>query len=137
MTFFIPADPDDEAYQKNLRRPAEVKEDLRQMSDRSRVSLILNSEAFRRELEEIVDESLRQGNAPASLLALQQISNLLMPNARFPHGPINAGGRQLGLNHRLGRPPWTNLVLIKWLVMFKSHHVIYYLLPNFYRQVSF
>ncbi|WAR21650.1 ADD1-like protein [Mya arenaria] len=74
------ADPDDEQYQKNLRRPAEVKEDIKQMSDRSRVSLILNSEAFRRELEEIVDEQLRQGNAPASLLALQQISNLLLPN---------------------------------------------------------
>ncbi|XP_052770493.1 alpha-adducin-like isoform X4 [Mya arenaria] len=84
-------DPDDEQYQKNLRRPAEVKEDIKQMSDRSRVSLILNSEAFRRELEEIVDEQLRQGNAPASLLALQQISNLLLPNHKFPHGSINAG----------------------------------------------
>ncbi|WAR21642.1 ADDA-like protein [Mya arenaria] len=61
-----PIDPDDEQYQKNLRRPAEVKEDIKQMSDRSRVSLILNSEAFRRELEEIVDEQLRQGNAPAT-----------------------------------------------------------------------
>lgn len=62
------------------------------MSDRSRVSLILNSEAFRRELEEIVDEQLRQGNAPASLLALQQISNLLLPNHKFGHGAIGMGG---------------------------------------------
>lgn len=85
-------DPDDEDYQKNLRRPAEVKEDIRQMSDRSRVSLILNSEAFRKELEEIVDEQLRQGNAPASLLALQQISNLLLPNHKFPQGGLGMGG---------------------------------------------
>ncbi|XP_052227151.1 gamma-adducin-like isoform X4 [Dreissena polymorpha] len=85
-------DPDDEEYQKNLRRPAEVKEDIKQMSDRSRVSLILNSEAFRRELEEIVDEQLRQGNAPASLLALQQISNLLLPNHKFSHGSMLGAG---------------------------------------------
>ncbi|KAL4231595.1 Adducin 3 (Gamma) [Mactra antiquata] len=85
-------DPDDEEYQKNLRRPAEVKEDIKQMSDRSRVSLILNSEAFRRELEEIVDEQLRQGNAPASLLALQQISNLLLPNHKFSQGALGVGG---------------------------------------------
>lgn len=84
-------DPEDEEYQKNLRRPAEVKEDIKQMSDRSRVSLILNSEAFRRELEEIVDEQLRQGNAPASLLALQQISNLLLPNHKFPQGAFGTG----------------------------------------------
>ena len=76
-------DPDDEEYQKNLRRPADVKEDMKQMEDRSRVSLILNSEAFRRELEEIIDEQIKQGNHPASLLALQQISNLLVPNAKF------------------------------------------------------
>ncbi|XP_053407843.1 gamma-adducin-like isoform X4 [Mercenaria mercenaria] len=84
-------DPDDPEYQKYLRRPAEVKEDIRQMSDRSRVSLILNSEAFRRELEEIVDEQLRQGNAPASLLALQQISNLLLPNHKFSQGVLGSG----------------------------------------------
>jgi hypothetical protein len=34
-----------------MRRPAEVKEDVKQMQDRSRVSLVLNSEAFRKELE--------------------------------------------------------------------------------------
>jgi adducin len=39
-------------------RPAEVKEDVKQMQDRSRVSLVLNSEAFRKELEEIIDEQL-------------------------------------------------------------------------------
>jgi adducin len=61
------------------------------MSDRSRVSLILNSEAFRKELEEIVDEQLRQGNAPASLLALQQISNLLLPNHKFSQGAVGTG----------------------------------------------
>lgn len=85
-------DPDDEEYQKNLRRPAEVKEDLNQMSSRSRVSLILNSEAFRRELEEIVEEQIRAGNHPASLIALQQISDLLVPNKGYPQGSMTRGG---------------------------------------------
>lgn len=96
---FLPPDPEDEEYQKNLRRPAEVKEDIKQMSDRSRVSLILNSEAFRRELEEIVDEQLRQGNAPASLLALQQISNLLLPNHKFSQGAFGTGSKQIFTMH--------------------------------------
>ncbi|XP_060571387.1 alpha-adducin-like isoform X5 [Ruditapes philippinarum] len=89
--FIDTIDPDDAEYRKNLQRPAEVKEDIKQMSDRSRVSLILNSEAFRKELEEIVDEQLRQGNAPASLLALQQISNLLLPNHKFSQGAVGTG----------------------------------------------
>ena len=65
-----------------MRRPAEVKEDVKQMQDRSRVSLVLNSEAFRKELEEIIDEQLSTGNYPTSLLALQQITDLLLPNNR-------------------------------------------------------
>ena len=75
-------DPDDPEYQRQMRRPAEVKEDVKQMQDRSRVSLVLNSEAFRKELEEIIDEQLSTGNYPTSLLALQQITDLLLPNNR-------------------------------------------------------
>lgn len=94
MNFCLFLDPEDEEYQKNLRRPADVKEDMKQMEDRSRVSLILNSEAFRRELEDIIDEQIRQGNHPASLLALQQISNLLVPNAKFSQqGTLFRGSR--------------------------------------------
>ena len=65
-----------------MRRPAEIKEDVKQMQDRSRVSLVLNSEAFRKELEQIIDEQLSSGNYPTGLLALQQITDLLLPNNR-------------------------------------------------------
>ncbi|XP_052703351.1 alpha-adducin-like isoform X3 [Crassostrea angulata] len=84
-------DPDDPEYVKEMRRPAEVKEDVRQMHDRSRVSLILNSEAFRRELEEVVDEQIKSGPHPASLLALQQITDLLLPHSKGQTGLINRG----------------------------------------------
>ncbi|XP_033756957.1 alpha-adducin-like isoform X7 [Pecten maximus] len=86
-------DPDDPEYQKRMMRPADVREDVKHMEDRSRVSLILNSEAFRKELEEIVDEQIKSGPHPASLLALQQISDLLLPRnhmgrARQSSGPV-------------------------------------------------
>ncbi|KAJ8316920.1 hypothetical protein KUTeg_004824 [Tegillarca granosa] len=79
-------DPDDPNYQRELMRPADVKEDVRQMSEHRRVSLILNSEAFRKELEEIVDEQIKSGPHPASLLALQQITELLLPHSRLKQG---------------------------------------------------
>ncbi|XP_060072955.1 alpha-adducin-like isoform X2 [Ylistrum balloti] len=86
-------DPDDPEYQRRMMRPADVREDVKHMEDRSRVSLILNSEAFRKELEEIVDEQIKSGPHPASLLALQQISDLLLPRnhigrARQSLGPV-------------------------------------------------
>ena len=91
---FCFVDPDDPEYLKEMRRPAEVKEDVRQMHDRSRVSLILNSEAFRRELEEVVEEHIKSGPHPASLLALQQITDLLLPHSRGQAGLIGRGSKQ-------------------------------------------
>ena len=35
------ADPDDPEYVRQMRRPAEVKEDIRQMEQRKRVDLIM------------------------------------------------------------------------------------------------
>ncbi|XP_041368992.1 alpha-adducin-like isoform X3 [Gigantopelta aegis] len=74
-----------------MRRPPDVKEDLNQMENRSRVSLVLNSEAFREELEQIVEEQLKSGSHPASLIALQQISDLLLPHTRVSMGSIGHG----------------------------------------------
>ena len=72
-------DEDDE-YRRDLDRPADVKEDMRQMGQRQRVTLILNSREFRDELESIITDALKHGPHPASLVALQQISELLLPH---------------------------------------------------------
>lgn len=80
VNFDLP-DPDDPEYRRNLQRPAEVKEDMKQMEGRSRVSVVLNSQAFKEELEAIIHEQIRQGG-PASIFALQQISDLLLPQSR-------------------------------------------------------
>ncbi len=53
---------------------------MRQMESRQRVSSILNSQAFREELESIIADQLKHGPHPASIIALQQISELLLPS---------------------------------------------------------
>ncbi|CAF0980911.1 unnamed protein product [Rotaria sp. Silwood1] len=72
-------DNDDE-YRRELERPADVIEDMRQMGQRQRVKTILNSKEFRDELEAIINDALKHGPHPASLIALQQISELLLPH---------------------------------------------------------
>ena len=95
ITLILSLDPDDPEYQRQMRRPAEIKEDVKQMQDRSRVSLVLNSEAFRKELEEIIKEQFSEGNCPTNLLALQQITELLNPNNKTQSsGGVWRGGKQ-------------------------------------------
>ncbi|XP_064603859.1 alpha-adducin-like isoform X3 [Liolophura sinensis] len=84
-------DPDDPEYQRSMRRPADVKEDVQQMEQRKRVSLVLNSQAFREELEHVVEDHLKSGQNPASLLALQQITDLLLPHMSVNKGVISRG----------------------------------------------
>lgn len=68
---------------RDMQRPANIKFDMREMERNKRVSLILNSQAFREELEAIIDNQLKSGHHPASLMALQQISELVLPHYRF------------------------------------------------------
>jgi len=70
----------DDDDRRELDRPADVVEDMRQMGQRHRVKTILNSKEFRDELEEIITDALKHGPHPASLIALQQISELLLPH---------------------------------------------------------
>lgn len=73
-------DTEDPEYRREMQRPADIKEDMRSMESRQRVSSILNSQAFREELESIIADQLKHGPHPSSLIALQQISELLLPN---------------------------------------------------------
>ena len=86
-------DPEDPQYRRDLQRPADVKEDMRQMESRQRVSSILNSQAFREELESIIADQLKHGPHPASLIALQQISELLLPNTNSRWQQVSSMGK--------------------------------------------
>ena len=88
--FIETIDPDDPEYRRDLQRPADVKEDMRQMESRQRVSSILNSQAFREELESIIADQLKHGPHPSSLIALQQISDLLLPNTNSRWQQVNS-----------------------------------------------
>ena len=55
-------DPDDPQYERDLRRPANIKADMKDMERSKRVSLILNSQAFREELEAIIETQLKVRN---------------------------------------------------------------------------
>lgn len=87
--FIDSINPDDPEYIRQMQRPAVVKEDVKQMEDRKRVSIVLNSEAFREELEQIIHEHMKAGNHPASL-ALQQITELLLPHSNLRNNGIRA-----------------------------------------------
>nr|CDS31646.1 adducin related protein [Hymenolepis microstoma] len=91
--FIKTIDPDDPEYRRQLIRPAEIKEDLNLMSERRRVSVVLNSETFRKELEEIIENYLRSQESTglnSSLLSLQHIADLFstIPGKR----PLTGGG---------------------------------------------
>lgn len=63
------SDPDDPDFSRQMRRPVEVKEDVRRMEERQRVKRILQSRAFRDELEELVTE-LQTGAGLSSVLTV-------------------------------------------------------------------
>ncbi|XP_078587002.1 alpha-adducin-like isoform X1 [Branchiostoma floridae x Branchiostoma japonicum] len=81
-----------ETKQSKVKRPVDIQQDVHEMEKRKRVSLILNSQAFRQELEEIIESQIKSGPHPASLIALQQISELILPQARVPTSVLSGGG---------------------------------------------
>jgi len=79
------------------------------MEERKRVSLIMKTKAFRDELEQIVTETLRSGSHPASLFALQQISELILPSSKLSQTSVLSRGtcRVAVCHHQVyGWLPW-------------------------------
>ena len=69
-------DPDDPKEVKEKLRPTNIKADMKDMEKNKRVSLILNSQAFREELEAIIETQLKvslklSGNRERSLVQIQ------------------------------------------------------------------
>uniref|UniRef100_A0A2P2HWC0 Protein hu-li tai shao-like n=2 Tax=Hirondellea gigas TaxID=1518452 RepID=A0A2P2HWC0_9CRUS len=71
----------EEELEKGKMRPADIDQDMKEMERRKRVEAIMNSVAFREELEKIVECQLQEGYSGAQ--ALQNISELIgIPAAR-------------------------------------------------------
>ncbi|BHF60857.1 Adducin 3 (Gamma) [Sparganum proliferum] len=95
--FIDSIDPDDPEYVRQIIRPAEIKEDLNLMEQRQRVSRVLKSEAFRKELEDVIETFNRSNDSTGlncSLLSLQHLTELLSvaPGKR----PLTGGGFSKG-----------------------------------------
>ncbi|CAL1265032.1 unnamed protein product [Larinioides sclopetarius] len=73
-------DPDDPEDQKQMWRPPDIDQDMKEMERRKRVDMIMNSQVFREELERIIESQINEGYLPANLSALQQVTELLLPN---------------------------------------------------------
>lgn len=82
---------DEDIGEKPIQKPVDIEQDMKEMEKRKRVEIIMNSQIFREELERIIDSQLNEGYLPASLSALQQVTELLLPNAAR-----NSGSRSVG-----------------------------------------
>ncbi|KAA0189791.1 hypothetical protein HAZT_HAZT006994 [Hyalella azteca] len=98
----------EEELEKGKMRPPDIDQDMKEMERRKRVEAIMNSVAFREELEKIVESQLSEGYS--GVQALQNISELIgIPGSRggmFRHTqslcPINDLRGLEGLNFAKG-----------------------------------
>lgn len=87
----VPAEPNGDLAEPQVIRPADIEQDMNEMVRRKRVDLIMNSQVFREELERIIDSQLNEGYLPASLSALQQVTDILLPQSAR-----NSSGGRMG-----------------------------------------
>ncbi|XP_044294349.1 gamma-adducin isoform X3 [Varanus komodoensis] len=83
-------DPD---YIRERNMSPDLRQDFNMMEQRKRVTQILQSPAFREDLESLIQEQMKKGNNPTGLLALQQIADYVMASsfAGFSSSPLSSG----------------------------------------------
>uniref|UniRef100_A0A3Q3VXM6 Alpha-adducin n=1 Tax=Mola mola TaxID=94237 RepID=A0A3Q3VXM6_MOLML len=99
--YFDRVDESNPEYQRERNMAPDLRQDFNMMEQRKRVSMILQSPAFCDELETMIQDQLKKGKTPTSLLALQQIADFMttsMPSM-YPAAPQ---GGMAALNMSLG-----------------------------------
>ncbi|XP_043952447.1 alpha-adducin isoform X4 [Gambusia affinis] len=99
--YFDRVDESSAEYQRERNMAPDLRQDFNMMEQRKRVSMILQSPAFCEELETMIQDQLKKGKTPTSLLALQQIADFMttsMPSM-YPAAPQ---GGMAALNMSLG-----------------------------------
>ncbi|XP_078269531.1 adducin 3 (gamma) a isoform X2 [Rhinoraja longicauda] len=79
--YFDHINESDPEYIQERNRSPELRQDFNLMDQRKRVSQILQSPAFRDELETLIQEQMGKGNNPIGLLALRQIADFVMASS--------------------------------------------------------
>ncbi|XP_078079309.1 adducin 3 (gamma) a isoform X2 [Mustelus asterias] len=92
-SYFDRIDENDPEYIRERNMSPDLRQDFNLMEQRKRVSQILQSPAFRDELEILIQEQMKKGNNPAGLLALRQIADFVMASsvANLPSAQLNLG----------------------------------------------
>ncbi|XP_041113252.1 alpha-adducin-like isoform X4 [Polyodon spathula] len=99
--YFDRVDESSAEYQRERNMAPDLRQDFNMMEQRKRVSMILQSPAFCEELETMIQDQLKKGKNPTSLLALQQIADFMTTNmpSMYPAAPQ---GGMAALNMSLG-----------------------------------
>ncbi|NXU87008.1 ADDG protein, partial [Xiphorhynchus elegans] len=97
--YFDRINENDPEYIRERNMSPDLRQDFNMMEQRKRVTQILQSPAFREDLECLIQEQMKKGNNPTGLLALQQIAEYITAStftgfsaASLSHGmitPIN------------------------------------------------
>ena len=90
--------PDDPETQRMIWRPPDIDQDMKEMDRRKKVDMIMNSQVFREELERIIESQLNEGYLPASLSALQQVTELLLPHSARGSSHSKMGSSGMPIN---------------------------------------
>uniref|UniRef100_W5N114 Alpha-adducin n=1 Tax=Lepisosteus oculatus TaxID=7918 RepID=W5N114_LEPOC len=99
--YFDRVDESSPEYQRERNMAPDLRQDFNMMEQRKRVSMILQSPAFCEELETMIQDQLKKGKNPTSLLALQQIADFM--NTSMPSiYPATPQGGMAALNMSLG-----------------------------------
>ncbi|KAG7315463.1 hypothetical protein KOW79_021551 [Hemibagrus wyckioides] len=91
--YFDRVNENDPEYQRARNMPADLRQDFNMMEQKKRVTHILQSPAFKDELEGLIQEQMIKGNNPAGLLALRQIADFFMASSigGYPTSPLSLG----------------------------------------------
>ncbi|NXD48936.1 ADDG protein, partial [Corvus moneduloides] len=75
--YFDRINENDSEYLRERNMSPDLRQDFNMMEQRKRVTQILQSPAFREDLECLIQEQMKKGNNPTGLLALQQIAEYI------------------------------------------------------------
>ncbi|NXQ25393.1 ADDG protein, partial [Alaudala cheleensis] len=75
--YFDRINENDPEYIRERNMSPDLRQDFNMMEQRKRVTQILQSPAFREDLECLIQEQMKKGNNPTGLLALQQIAEYI------------------------------------------------------------
>ncbi|XP_029003288.1 adducin 3 (gamma) a isoform X3 [Betta splendens] len=91
--YFDRVDTSDPDYIRSRNMSPDLRQDFNVLEQKKRVTQILQSPAFKEELESLIKEQQRKGNNPTGLLALRQIADFFMASsvAGFNTSPLSLG----------------------------------------------